>query len=64
MIVWKVENYRKAVTCYKPERVFDVIIDDFDRPIEDALSAEGWCELAYVGEVYQDNGITITVEEE
>lgn len=64
MVVWKVENYRKSVTCYRPERVLDVMTDDFDRPMEDAIEAESWCELACVGEVYQDDGITITVEEE
>ena len=64
MIVWEIEDYRKSVTCYRPERVLDVMIDDFGRTMEDAIEAESWCELACVGEVYQDYGITITVREE
>lgn len=64
MIVWRVENHRKNVTCYRSKRVYDVLVDDFDRTEEDAIEAEGWSELASVGEVYQGDGFTVCVEEE
>lgn len=64
MIVWRVESYRKSVTCYRSERVYDVLVDDFDRTEEDAIEAESWSELASVGEVYQGDGFTVYVEEE
>lgn len=64
MIVWRVENHRKSVTCYRSERVYDVLVDDFDRTEEDAIEAESWSELASVGEVYQGDGFTVYVEEE
>lgn len=64
MIVWRVENYRKSVTCYRSERVYDVLVDDFGRTEEDAIEAESWSELASVDEVYQGDGFKVYVEEE
>lgn len=63
MIVWKVENYRKSITCYSAERVYDALVDDFNTTEEDAIEAEGWSELASIGEVYQGDGFEVYVEE-
>lgn len=66
MVVWNIENYRGdvTVTCYRAERVYDVLTERFDVEAQDALEAEGWSELATVGEVYQGEGFRIYVEEE
>lgn len=64
MIVWNIENYRKSRTCYRAERVYDELVDNFGVSEEDAIEAESWSELACIGEVYQGEGFTITVEEE
>lgn len=64
MIVWNAENRYKSKTCYRSERVYDALVDDFEVSEEDAIEAESWAELAYVGEVYQGENFTITVEEE
>ncbi len=64
MTVWNIENYSKSRSCYRAERVYDVLLDDFNVPEEDAIEAEDWSELACVGEVYKGDGFTITVYEE
>lgn len=64
MVVWIIENYSKSRTCYRAERVYDELIDNFGVSEEEAIEAEGWSELACIGEVYQGEGFTVTVEEE
>jgi len=64
MIVWNIESYLGNRTCYSTGAVFDTLTDKYDIPTEDAIDAESWCELAYVGEVYQGEDFRITVEEE
>lgn len=67
MIVWVIENAYKRRECYKAERVYDELVDNFGiNGVDDfeAIEAESWCELAVVGEVYYGEGFTITVEEE
>ncbi len=64
MIVWKIENYRKSRKCYKPERVYDELTENFDVSEREAIAAESWSELACIGETFYGDGFTVTVCEE
>lgn len=63
MIVWNIENYRLEKQCYKPETVYDILIDYFDTSEEEAIEAESWAELACVGETYYGDNFIIIVDE-
>ncbi len=63
MIIWKIKSNTKDLTCYKPYDVFDAMIYEFSKTAEEAIEAESWCEIACIGEVYDGEDITITVEE-
>ena len=47
---------------YDSRSVYDLLIDHFDHDI--AASAEGWTELAGVGEWYEEDGFEIEMMEE
>ena len=63
MIIWKIKSYTKDFICYRPYDVYDAMIYEFRRTVEEAIEAESWCEIACIGEVYEGEDITITVEE-
>ena len=46
---------------YDSRSVYDLLIDYFDHMT--AANAEGWTELAYAGELYEENEFTIEMME-
>lgn len=64
MIIYVVYLGNERQILYEPAAVFDYLIQS-DITAEEALNAEGWCELATIGEYYDgdDFGIQIDTEE-
>lgn len=64
MRVYKIENYQKEKTVYKPESVYDCLVENFGIDEDDASEAFEWCEESYDGDVYKGDGFTVKIEEE
>lgn len=63
MIIYVVYFGSEVKILYEPSAVFDYLIQS-DIPVEEALNAEGWCELAAIGEYYDGDDFSIEIETE